>query len=155
MAHPVNFKPEPVDPHTELMKRVEAAPREHAEALLVAWDVLQAAHDQGMLDLLHGLLGGRNLIAEKLAEAVNTTDGVNFLRNVLAAGRILSAIDPDFLYKFSKALDRELQPGGASAPGTAAPTLLQLFRKVRAEDTRRGLGLALGLVSALGSATQE
>lgn len=155
MAHPITFKPEPVDPHLELMKRVEAAPREHAEALLVAWDVLQAAHDQGMLDLLHGLLGGRNLIAEKLAEAVNTTDGINLLRNVIAAGRILAAADPDFLYKFSKALDRELQPGGPSAPGTPAPTLLQLFRKVRAEDTRRGLGLALGLVSSLGAATQE
>ena len=155
MAHPITFKPQPVDPHVELMKRVEGAPREHAEALLVAWDLLQTAHDQGILDLLQGLVGGRDLIVGKLAEAVNTTDGINLIRNVIAAGRILTAIDPDMLYKLSRALDKELQPGGASAPGTPAPSLLQLFRRVRSEDTRRGLGLALGLVSALGSATRE
>ena len=86
---------------------------------------------------------------------VNTTDGVNLLRNLIAAGRILAAVEPDFLYKLSKALDRELQPGGPSAPGAPAPTLLQLFRKVRAEETRRGLGLALGVLSAVGTATQD
>lgn len=152
MAIPITYKPAPVDPHTELMKRVEGAPREHAEALLVAWDLLQTAHDQGILDLLHGLVGGRDIIVGKLAEAVNTTDGINLIRNVLAAGRILTAIDPDMLYKLSRALDKELQPG---APGASAPTLLQLFRKMRTEDTRRGLGLALSLVAALGSATRE
>ena len=155
MANPITFKPQPVDPHVELMKRVEEAPREHAEALRVAWDLLQTAHDQGILELLHGLVGGRDIIAGKLAEAVNTTDGINLIRNVIAAGRILTAIDPDMLYKLSRALDKELQPGGATAPGASAPTLLQLFRKMRTEDTRRGLGLALGLVSALGSATRE
>lgn len=155
MAHPITFKPQPIDPHVELMKRVEAAPREHAEALLVAWDVLQTAHDQGILDLLQGLLGGRDIIAGKLAEAVNTTDGINLIRNVIAAGRILTAIDPEMLYKLSRALDKELQPGSPGAPGSQAPSLLQLFRKMRTEDTRRGLGLALGLVSALGSATRE
>ena len=52
MAIPISFKPQPVDPHQELMRRVDAAPREHAEALLVAWDLLQTAHDQGIRELL-------------------------------------------------------------------------------------------------------
>ncbi len=60
MANPLIFKPAAVDPKTELNRRLAAAPTEHAEALLVAWDILQTAHDEGVLDTLHGLIGAKD-----------------------------------------------------------------------------------------------
>jgi len=68
MANPLNFKPLTVDPRTELQRRVAEAPVIHAEALLVAWDVLQAAHDQGILDMMHGMIGAKDTITGKVAE---------------------------------------------------------------------------------------
>src|ERR1700760_3350658 len=101
MAIPLAFTPKPVDPHQELMHRVEAAPREHAEALLGAWDLLQAAHDQGMLELLHGLMGGRDVIAKNLAVALKSDEAVALMRNMLALGRIVAAFNPDVLQRMA------------------------------------------------------
>jgi uncharacterized protein YjgD (DUF1641 family) len=104
MAHPIAFKPQPVDPHQELMQRVEEAPREHAEALLVAWDLLQTAHDQGILDLAQGLIGGRDIVAAKVAEGMAMPESIAALRNLIALGRILGAVDPDVLHRLARAL---------------------------------------------------
>src|SRR5215472_758494 len=153
MAHQITFKPEPVDPQKELMKRVETAPRDHAEALLAAWDLLEASHQKGILDLAQGVIGGRDIIAGKLAEAANSPDGINAVRNLLALGRIVAALDPDMLYNVSRALDRN--PPRLRAADEKPPSLLSLFRQFRAEDTRRGLAYGLDLLAVVGAATRE
>jgi hypothetical protein len=52
MANPIAFKPITVDFKLDLQRRLEKAPSEHAAAMLQAWDVLEAAHEAGVLDLL-------------------------------------------------------------------------------------------------------
>jgi uncharacterized protein YjgD (DUF1641 family) len=153
MAHPITFKPQPVDPRKELTQRIENAPRDHAEALLAAWDLLQTAHDQGILELTQGVIGGRDIIAAKLAEAANTSDGVNAIRNLIALGRIVAALDTEMLYNVSRALDRN--PPRVRSADEKPPSLLSLFRQFRAEDTRRGLAYGLDLLAAVGAATRE
>ncbi len=123
MAHQITFKPEPVDPQKELMNRIQNAPRDHAEALLAAWDLLEASHQKGILDLAQGIIGGRDIIAGKLAEAANSPDGINIARNLIALGRIAASIDPDMLYKVSRALDRNPPrvAGKTAQPALALP----------------------------------
>ncbi len=152
MASPISFKPQPVDPHQELMNRLEAAPRQHAEALLVAWDLLQTAHDQGILDLAQGLIGGRDIIAGKLAEAGKSEEGVAALRNVLAVGRILASFDPDMLQRMAKAFESD---GDAPQVEKKAPSLWQLFRGATSEDGRRGIGFVTAMLTKVGSATRK
>ena len=186
MAGPISFKPLPVDPHQELMHRVEAAPREHAEALLVAWDLLQTAHDQGILDLAQGLLGGRDLIAGKLAEAGAMPESVAAVRNLIALGRIVSTLDPDMLQRFAREMQLRARPKVrqefkntqaklAPAPADERPSpeiakeqagveekkddkplsLSGIFKLAISADARRGMGFALGMLTALGRANRE
>ncbi|HSU19668.1 MAG TPA: DUF1641 domain-containing protein [Acidobacteriaceae bacterium] len=150
MAHQITFKPEPVNERKELMQQVQEAPRQHAEALLAAWDLLEASHEKGILDMAQGLIGARDMIAGKLSEAANSADGVNAVRNLIALGRILAAIDPDMLYRVSKALDRH-----APTMRQNPPSLFSLIRQFRAEDTRRGLAYGLELLAVVGAATRE
>jgi len=152
MASPIAFKPLPVDPHKELMERVEAAPREHAEALLVAWDLLQTAHDKGVLDLAQGLIGGRDVIAGKLAEAGKSEEGVAALRNALAVGRILAAFDPDMLQRMARSFEDE---GVKVKREEKPPSLWQLFRRATSADARRGIGFMTRLLAQVGRATRE
>lgn len=153
MANPIPFTPAPVDPQKELLRRVEAAPREHAEALLAAWNLLETAHQQGMLDLAQGVIGGRDAIAGQLAEAANTPDGISLTRNLIALGRIAASIDPNMLYNVSRALD--LNPPKLQPAGEKPPSLLSLFRRFRADDTRRGLAYGLDLLAVLGASTRK
>ena len=152
MANPIPFKPNPVDPKLELERRLAAAPTEHGEAALVAWDVLRAAHDEGLLDALHGLIGAKDTIAGKLAEYAKLPEGVAAIRNLLALAKILSALDPEMLNGLSKAMDtaaslhkREVKP----------PSLWQIGRRIASEDSRRGLSFLTLLLSGFGRSLKD
>ena len=168
MAHAITFKPLEVDAHLELMKRVDAAPREHAEALLVAWDLLQTAHDQGILDLAQGLIGGKDIIAGKLAEAANLPESLAAIRNGIALARVLAAFDPDMLQRLAKGLDEASKETVerekiAAKHGTKAaeavrakqdkaPGLWGIVKMATSEDARRGMGFGVKMLVALGKA---
>ena len=147
MANPLQFKPHIGDPHQELERRLAAAPREHAEALLVAWDLLQTAHDKGILDLAQGLIGGRDIIATELAAAANNPNSISALRNLISMGRILASLDPATLDHLAKALDgAALQKEAEQKP----PSLWQLFRRISSDDGRRGLSFITTILTGLG-----
>lgn len=147
MAVPLNFKPAPVDPHLELQRRLEAAPIEHAEALLVLYDIIQSAHDNGLLDTVHGAVFARDSIAGKLAEMARTPEGIAGIRNLLQSAKLLAAIDPKFLEDFSDAL---AHAGEQQQRERTPPSLWQIFKRATSDDGRRGLSFATHLLTGLG-----
>jgi uncharacterized protein YjgD (DUF1641 family) len=171
MAHPITFKPKPVDPHVERMQRVEGAPKEHAEALLVLWDLLQVSHDKGLLDLAVGLVEGKDIITGKLAEAANLPESVAAIRNGMALARVLGSLDPDMLQRLAKSLDdaskqkvaseqQAAQHGSKfkdkSKPESAKPPgIFAITKRALSADGRRGLAFATDLLVSLGRATKE
>lgn len=152
MANPIAYKPSPVDPKLELERKLAAAPAQHGEATLVAWDVLQAAHDEGILDAVHGMIGAKDTIAGKLAEYAKLPEGVAGMRNILSFAKILTTLDPEVLNCLASALDtaalthkREVKP----------PSLFQLVRRLNSEDSRRGLSFLTLMLSGLGASLKE
>lgn len=141
MANPIAFQPKPIDPRFELQRRLDAAPLQHAEALLVAFDLLEEAHKQGVLDLMHGAIGSQNALLGKLAEYAKQPESLSAMRNLLALGRMLSSIDPE-----------ALQP---PPPEEKPRSLWQILRSLRSEEGRRGLGRIVSVVVALGRARGE
>ncbi len=151
MAKPIEFKTKSVDPKLELQNRLAAAPDQHAEALLVAYDLLGEAHRQGVLDALHGAIGAKDTIVASLAKYSAEPLSVNALRNLISFGKLLGTLDPEPLSHFSKetltAMDTHRQEENP-------PTLWQLFKRIRQPETRRGLSLLTLLLGALGRANK-
>lgn len=147
MANPLPFKPIRMDPRTELQRRLAEAPTEHAEALLVAWDILESAHDQGVLDAIHGLIGAKDAIAGKLAEYAKTPEGIAAVRNIFAAAKILAALDPEVLDRLSKSITTASQQHKQEKK---PPSLWRLFKRSNSEDGRRGLSFLTLLLTSLG-----
>ncbi len=147
MANPIAFKPRHIDPQVELQRRLEAAPIEHAEAMLVLFDLLQAAHDQGLLDAAHGLVSAKDTIFGKLAEYAKLPEGVAGIRNLIGIGRVLMTIDPDTLDSLAKAV---AAAGQQHAAEEKAPSLWQLAKRAISEDSRRGLSFMTLLLASVG-----
>jgi uncharacterized protein YjgD (DUF1641 family) len=144
MANPIHFSPK-VDPQTELRRRLEAAPEQHAEALLVLYDLLEEAHNQGLLDLLHGAVGSKNAIAGKLAYYAKQPMSTQAIRNLLILGELLGSFDPTVLADTkTQVLDRRKDP----------PSLWRLFRQAASADGRRGMGMFLAFVCGAGKSAQ-
>lgn len=149
MAKPIVFQPLPVDPHLELMRRLDAAPREHAEALLVAYDILQSAHDKGLLDAVHGLVGAKDTIFATLARYAKTPEGIAGIRNLLEGAKIFTAIDPETLSLISTAVAKaSAQYRQEQTP----PSLLEISRRAMGEDSRRALSFMTLTLSSIGKA---
>lgn len=151
MANPIQFKVK-VDPKHELQRQLDAAPMEHAEALLVGYDILKTAHANGTLDLINGLVGGRDAIAGKIAEYAKLPGGIAAIRNLLAASKILMALDPETLDEVTKALTSAV---GQHRAETQAPSLWQLAKRATSEDSRRGLSFMTLMLGAIGKSLRE
>jgi hypothetical protein len=147
MAIPLSFKPQLLDPHLELERRLASAPREHAEALLVVYDILQAAHENGTLDAVHGLVSARDKIAGRLAEYAGTPEGKTALLNLLEAGKVLASLDPAVLAPLSHALQQGAEEHRRE---DTPPSLWQLFRRASSKEGRRGLSFFTLILTNLG-----
>jgi uncharacterized protein YjgD (DUF1641 family) len=152
MAKPITFKPITVDFKADLVKRLAHAPDEHAAALLAAYDVLEAAYDKGLLDILHGMIASKDAIITKLSEYAALPGGIAGIRNLLTAAKILTELDPEVLEHVSKAMSSATEEHKREK---AAPGLWELAKRANSEDSRRGLSFMTLILSSLGKSLKK
>jgi len=96
MAIVVEFRQfQPEDSRNDLLRRLERAPREHSEAILAGYALLQRMHDKGLIDLANGLLSASETVVERAADVVSSKQAITALRLVLIFSNLLSSVDPD------------------------------------------------------------
>ena len=147
MAKPIAFKPITVDFKADLQRRLEKAPDEHAAALLAAYDVLEAAYDEGLLDILHGLIASKDTIITTLARYAGQPEGIAGIRNLLTAAKILTELNPEVLDHASRAMSSATEEHQREQ---TPPSLWQIFQRANSEDGRRGLSFLTLLLSGFG-----
>jgi uncharacterized protein YjgD (DUF1641 family) len=144
MAVAVDFREfTPVDSREDLIRRVEQAPIEHAEAVLATYDLLQRLHEKGLLDLLNGLLSAGDTVVEHVVDVVSSKEMVTALRIGLIFSNLLNSIDADAL------------PAVVTGAGKETPSLLALGKQAASKDARRGLATAVGLLNLFGAALNK
>jgi uncharacterized protein YjgD (DUF1641 family) len=152
MAKPIAFKPVTVDFKADLLRKLEKAPGEHAEALLLAYDVLEAAHKAGVLDLLHGAIGAKDTIITTLSKYAAQPEGIAAIRNLLTAAKILTELDPEVLDQVSKVMAHATKEHQLEQK---PPSLFQLAKRATSEDSRRGLSFMTLVLSGLGKSLKS
>lgn len=151
MAQPIEFKPKQADPRTELQARLAAAPTEHAEALLVAYDLLEAAHRQGILDALHGAVAAKDTIVTLLAQYSADPVSINFARHCVAVAKMIGSFDPEPVSVLAK---EAVEAMATHRREEKPPSLWQLFKRANHPDARRGLSFLTLMLGALGRAVR-
>jgi len=149
MARPIPLDLPKRNPREEVISRLEKAPAEHAEALLAGFEVLQALHDQGVLEILRGVLEGGNKILEIVVEAAKTPEAIRGIRNVMIMSKMLGSIDPELLKKLAEAIPDVIE-GEAKAEETEPPGWWESLRILRSKNLRRGLAVTNNVLEALG-----
>jgi uncharacterized protein YjgD (DUF1641 family) len=148
MAIPIRFQPVPLDPREKLHARLEAAPAEHAEALLAVYDILQGLHDRGVLDALKGVLSASDFVLETAVETAKTPEAIRRIRNLILLSQKLDSIEPEVLGHLIDSVPEGL--ARASAKATEPPGLFSLIRKFSSKDSRRGLAAAANILEIFG-----
>ena len=141
MAVAVEFRTyTPPDSRLDLVRRIETAPREHAEAVLEAYDVLQRLHDTGALALVNGLLSAEDTVIDKMTDVVSSKQAVAALRIAMVLGSVLTSIDADRVH------------AAVTEAETQTPSLWRLLRTACSKEVRQAAGLGLSLARIFGTA---
>ncbi len=141
MAVAVNFREfTPQNSRDDLIRRINHAPADHAEAVLAAYDLLQRLYEKGMIDLFNGLLSASDMVIDRMADVVSSKEAISALRVALMFGRLLTSIDPDKLSAVLSNVSKE------------TPSLLSIGKQATSKDARRAMATAVGLLNVFGEA---
>jgi uncharacterized protein YjgD (DUF1641 family) len=146
MANPIPLDLPPRDPREELRAKLDQAPIEHAEAVLAGFEVLQGLHDSGALELLRGVLGGSDKILEIVVEAAKSPETIRGIRNFVLLTKLFASIPPELLTNLVDAVQSTSTRDHSQPP----PGTLQLLGRLRSEESRRAIAVALDLLESLG-----
>jgi uncharacterized protein YjgD (DUF1641 family) len=149
MAQPIPLELPPRDPRKELIARLEAAPADHAEALLDAFELLQELHDRHVFEVLRGALSAGDTIIEKTAKASDSPEAIHALRNLIILGKTLGSINPDVMESIAVAATTTL--GSERNPVVEPPSLFSLLSQFRHKELRRSIALINRFLEALGN----
>ena len=148
MAQPIPLELPARDPRAELRARLENAPLEHAEALLAAYETLDAMHKSGIFEIARGGLGSKDKLVETVVEAAKTPESVRGLRNAIILAKILGTIEPELVRGFARSLPEAIAI--TKAHKSRPPGFWRILKQFRSRDFRRGLILVNSLLEAFG-----
>ena len=146
MAQPIPLTLPPRNPQHELDVRLAAAPAKHAAAILAGYEVLQLMHDNGVLELMRGTLGGGAIVVQQAVSFGKDAAAIRVTRNAVLLIKALADVEPALLSDFTNALPKAL----AQAEDAKPPGLFKLLRTFFDADFRRGLAAFTGLLQLFG-----
>lgn len=152
MAKPITLQMPPRDPRAELVAKLQQAPITHAAAILDWYELLQQLHDSGLMSAMRGAAGQGGKIAESLAGSANTPEAIRAMRNFAVLAKVAGAIDPEIFRGILNSVPSSLSD--ANARQIKTPSLWRLLRSFTTLESRRALGVAAGLLNAVGRALQ-
>jgi hypothetical protein len=144
MAVAVEFRKfQPADSREDLIRRVEQAPVEHAEAVLAAYDVLQKLHEKDILNLLKGLLSASDTVINHVVGLISSPEAITGIRALLMLGNVLKEVDADKLHS------------ALHDPEKKVPSLLSLGRQATSKEGRRAMATGVALLNLMGEALEK
>ena len=148
MAQPIRFTAPSIDTRAVLRAKVERAPDAHAEAILAAYDLLQALHDRGILDTATSALRASDELLEKVVDNANTPEAIRALRNLVFWQKILGRIEPQWFKGLFQAIPDGL--AAATAERHEPVRLWKLLRRAMTKDSLRGLAAGIDFLESFG-----
>jgi uncharacterized protein YjgD (DUF1641 family) len=145
MAQPLSSLP----PHQNgagADRDLRESPHQHADAILSALELLQLLHDRGVLELLRGVVGAGDRLVGTLTAAVDTPESLGAIRNFILLTKLFASIPPDIL----NSLVQTVEQGAQREKTQRAPGVFELLRRLRSENSRHAIAVALDLLESVG-----
>lgn len=146
MAQPILLELPRRDPREALYDRLKAAPQEHCEALLNAYEILQQLQDRGVLELARGALGSSEEVLQILVDVANKPEMIRGIRNLMILTKMAGSLEPELL----EGLEHAVPEGLAEARKPKPIGLWQLAKKLLSQQSRRVLVLTACVVQSVG-----
>lgn len=146
MAKQIEFRPQLPSAEEETKRRLDAAPLEHADAVLNAFRTLQTLHDTNTLDFVRGLLGAGDEVLTQVVSVATSPQSTRAIRNLLVLTNLLGTVDPDALHRIAESVT----PAVTERQPTEPPSLFAITKRLFSKDARRALSTGVSVLEAVG-----
>ena len=147
MAKAIEFRPVPRPAIEETQRKLDAAPLEHADAVLNAYRTLQMLHDSDTLDMVRGLLGAGDTVLNESVSVLTSEKSMRAIRNLLVLLNLAGEINPEMLHSLADSITPLVKP---SAALPEPPSLFSMLKRLFSRDVRRVLGVGITTLESLG-----
>ncbi|ULT59362.1 DUF1641 domain-containing protein [Neobacillus drentensis] len=128
---------------------------QNKDSLLETLNLIQELHDSGIMDALGSLLKAKEK-ATKIAVGQLTRQPVtNMINNAMAAGGILTELDPETTNKLAKSLTAGLKKAEQGLKADSKLGLFDLMKVLKDPDINRALGFGFNLLKGMGEGLKE
>jgi uncharacterized protein YjgD (DUF1641 family) len=148
MAQPIPFHVPPFDSRAALRERLDHAPDTHADAILAAYNLLQALHDRGILDTATSALAASDELLAKVVDSANTPDAIRAIRNLMFWRQVLGQIEPAWFQGIFQAIPDGLAT--ATAQRDEPVGVWRILRRAISRDSLRGLAAGVDFLESFG-----
>jgi uncharacterized protein YjgD (DUF1641 family) len=138
----------------ELQRKLQNAPAEHGAAILDAYELVQALHDRGTLDLLRGLVGASEEIMSHVSAGLHAPESIRGMRNLIVLAKIAGSIDPEMLHSMSDGISDATKRVNKAKKEQPA-TLWSILKRMRSERSRRALAAAADVLESVGAQLEK
>jgi uncharacterized protein YjgD (DUF1641 family) len=159
MAKPIQTiqKPE----QTEEQKKIQSLENlisgvaDNKDSLLETLELLQELHNSGIMDALGSLLKAKESAAKIAVGQLTRQPVTNMINNAMAAGGILTELDPVTTSKLAKSLTTGLQKAEQGLKDDTKIRLFDLMKALKDPDINRVLGFGFNLLKGMGEGLKE
>ena len=148
MAKAVQYRPQAVSAIEETQRKLDAAPLEHAEAVLNAFRTLQTLHDTNTLDFVRGILGAGDEVLTQVVSVATSPQSTRAIRNLLVLTDLLGTVDPNALHRIAGAVTPVLLEQQPEKP----PSMFALTKRLFSRDVLRAMTMGVTVLEAVGRA---
>jgi len=128
---------------------------ESQDSLLETLNLLQELYDSGIIDALYSLLKAKESAAKIAVDQLTRQPVTNMINNAMAAGGILTELNPETTGKLAKSLTTGLKKAEHGLKDNRKIGLLDLIKAIKDPDINRALGFGFNLLKGIGEGLKE
>ena len=128
---------------------------QNKDSLLETLNLIQELHDSGIMDALGSLLKAKEKAAKIAVGQLTRQPVTNMINNAMAAGGILTELDPETTNKLAKSLTAGLKKAEQGLKADSKLGLFDLMKVLKDPDINRALGFGFNLLKGMGEGLKE
>lgn len=125
------------------------------DSLLDTLNLLKELHDSGIMEALGSLLKAKESAAKIALGQITRKPVTNMINNAMAAGGILTELDPETTSKLAKSLTVGLQKAEQGLKADTKLGLFDLMKAIKDPDINRAFGFGFNLLKGIGEGLKE
>ncbi|PLS07072.1 DUF1641 domain-containing protein [Neobacillus cucumis] len=128
---------------------------DNKDSLLETLSLLQELHDSGILEALGSLLIVKESAAKIAVGQIARKPVTNMINNAMAAGGILTELEPETTSKLAKSLTAGMQKAEQGLKADTKLGVFDIMKALKDPDINRALGFGFNLLKGIGEGLKE